>query len=107
MQHCLARSGTLEELFDEFAERPVASGSIAQIHKARLSEEGARGSEYPQGTVVAVKVLPAEPCPLPTWPPSTTACCYQACVVHVLIDMSCAHLHPYMEVGRYLGDAHW
>lgn len=49
-------SGTLEELFEEFAEQPVASGSIAQIHKARLSDEGARGSEYPPGTVVAVKV---------------------------------------------------
>lgn len=50
-------SGTLEELFEEFAEQPVASGSIAQIHKARLSDEGARGSEYPPGTVVAVKVI--------------------------------------------------
>lgn len=38
----------------------MASGSIAQIHKARLSEEGARGSEYPPGTVVAVKVLQAK-----------------------------------------------
>lgn len=54
---CCKRSGTLEELFEEFAEQPVASGSIAQIHKARLSIEGARGSEYPPGTVVAVKVL--------------------------------------------------
>ena len=54
---CGKCSGTLEELFEEFAEQPVASGSIAQIHKARLSVEGARGSEYPPGTVVAVKVL--------------------------------------------------
>ena len=54
---CGKCSGTLKELFEEFAEQPVASGSIAQIHKARLSVEGARGSEYPPGTVVAVKVL--------------------------------------------------
>lgn len=47
---------TLEEMFDDFAEKPVASGSIAQIHKARLSEGGAHNSDYPQGTTVAVKV---------------------------------------------------
>ena len=54
---CAICSGTLEELFEDFAEQPVASGSIAQIHKARLSDDGARGSEYPPGTVVAVKVM--------------------------------------------------
>ncbi|KAL0041617.1 hypothetical protein WJX79_009511 [Trebouxia sp. C0005] len=47
---------TLEEMFDDFAQKPVASGSIAQIHKARLSAGGAHNSEFPQGTTVAVKV---------------------------------------------------
>ena len=49
-------SRTLEEMFDEFAEKPVASGSIAQIHKACLSAGGAHNSEFPRGTTVAVKV---------------------------------------------------
>uniref|UniRef100_A0A7S0RBD2 ABC1 atypical kinase-like domain-containing protein n=1 Tax=Chlamydomonas leiostraca TaxID=1034604 RepID=A0A7S0RBD2_9CHLO len=47
----------LELLFDEFDDKPVASGSIAQIHRARLSPAGAsyvRG--VAPGTVVAVKV---------------------------------------------------
>ncbi len=43
-------------MFDDFAQKPVASGSIAQIHKARLSARGAHNSEFPQGTTVAVKV---------------------------------------------------
>lgn len=47
---------TLEDMFDDFAQKPVASGSIAQIHKARLSAGGAHNSEFPQGTTVAVKV---------------------------------------------------
>ena len=37
----------LEQVFSEFSERPVASASLAQVHKARLRESG----EY-----VAVKV---------------------------------------------------
>lgn len=32
----------LHVLFDEFEEAPIASGSIAQVHRAILSEEGAR-----------------------------------------------------------------
>ncbi len=52
----LCCSRTLEEMFDDFAQKPVASGSIAQIHKARLSVRGAHNSEFPQGTTVAVKV---------------------------------------------------
>ena len=43
-------------MFDDFAQKPVASGSIAQIHKARLSARGAHNSEFPKGTTVAVKV---------------------------------------------------
>ncbi|KAK9843517.1 hypothetical protein WJX81_006871 [Elliptochloris bilobata] len=46
----------LEELFDEFDPAPVASGSIAQVHRAVLSARGASGSCYQPGTVVAVKV---------------------------------------------------
>ena len=49
---------TLEQMFEDFAEKPVASGSIAQIHKARLSAGGAQDSDHPQGTTVAVKVRP-------------------------------------------------
>jgi len=52
----LCCSRTLEEMFDDFAQKPVASGSIAQIHKARLSAGGAHNSEFPKGTTVAVKV---------------------------------------------------
>jgi aarF domain-containing kinase len=37
--------GTIDEVFDQFDERPIASGSIAQIHKAVLC-----------GKVVAVKI---------------------------------------------------
>jgi aarF domain-containing kinase len=37
--------GTLKDVFDEFEERPIASGSIAQIHKAVL-----------RGKLVAVKI---------------------------------------------------
>ena len=48
---------TLEDMFADFAEKPVASGSIAQIHKAHLSASGAQNSDYPPGTTVAVKVL--------------------------------------------------
>ena len=43
-------------MFADFAEKPVASGSIAQIHKAHLSAGGAHSSDYPAGTPVAVKV---------------------------------------------------
>lgn len=39
----------LEELFDEFDAAPVASGSIAQVHRAVLSARGASGSCYKPG----------------------------------------------------------
>ena len=39
----------LEELFDEFDAAPVASGSIAQVHRAVLSARGASGSCYKSG----------------------------------------------------------
>ena len=46
----------LEELFDEFDAAPVASGSVAQVHRAVLSAAAAAGTGVPPGTVVAVKV---------------------------------------------------
>ncbi len=36
----------MTELFETFDEAPVASGSIAQIHRATLTPEGARGMRY-------------------------------------------------------------
>lgn len=46
----------LSYFFDEFEEQPVASGSIAQVHRAILSERGAAETGFPVGTMVAVKV---------------------------------------------------
>ena len=37
------------ELFDEFPEGPVASGSIGQVYKARLSAMGARNTGIDPG----------------------------------------------------------
>ncbi|MCO5606123.1 hypothetical protein L7F22_060310 [Adiantum nelumboides] len=45
----------LDEIFVEFDERPVASGSIAQVHKATLRTSGALGKQKGPMTV-AVKV---------------------------------------------------
>lgn len=47
---------TLVELFDEFEEQPVASGSIGQIHRASVSAVGSRLTGVKEGTTVAVKV---------------------------------------------------
>ncbi|KAK9817109.1 hypothetical protein WJX72_009682 [[Myrmecia] bisecta] len=46
----------LGDIFEEFDEAPVASGSIAQIHRGVLSTRGASGSCFAPGTRVAVKV---------------------------------------------------
>lgn len=46
----------LSVMFDWFEEHPVASGSIAQIHRATLSKRGAHNSNFLSGTLVAVKV---------------------------------------------------
>lgn len=51
----------MEDLFEWFEEEPCASGSIAQVHKAKLSEAGARkigssGKMASRDRVVAVKV---------------------------------------------------
>lgn len=40
---------SVEDLFDEFEERPVASGSIGQVHRARLSAKGARNTGIEAG----------------------------------------------------------
>jgi aarF domain-containing kinase len=44
----------IEEVFEEFSQNPIASGSIAQVHKAKLRNS----SEFPQvqNKYVAVKV---------------------------------------------------
>jgi len=54
VQNSFGRS--IEYLFDEFEHEPVASGSIAQVHRAVLSEAGAGETGMPPGMVVAVKV---------------------------------------------------
>jgi aarF domain-containing kinase len=48
----------MEDMFEDFEEEPCASGSIAQVHKAKLSEEGAKRlhMENSQSQTVAVKV---------------------------------------------------
>lgn len=46
----------IDALFQSFDREPIASGSIGQVHLARLSEEGARGTGCTPGTTVAVKV---------------------------------------------------
>eukprot|EP00879_Flechtneria_rotunda_P001028 GHRR01001165.1.p1 GENE.GHRR01001165.1~~GHRR01001165.1.p1 ORF type:complete len:760 (+),score=252.82 GHRR01001165.1:251-2530(+) len=46
----------LRELFSSWEEYPIASGSIAQIHRARLSPQAAASCGVPAGTLVAVKV---------------------------------------------------
>ena len=46
----------MEDLFDGFENEPVASGSIGQIYRCKLSDVGARLTGIDRGTVVAVKV---------------------------------------------------
>lgn len=45
------------ELFDEFPEEPVASGSIGQVYKARLSAMGARNTGIDPGAPLQAKGL--------------------------------------------------
>ena len=45
LEHELGRK--IEDVFSEFSETPVASASLAQVHKAKLRENG---------DIVAVKV---------------------------------------------------
>ena len=44
------------ELFEWIERAPVASGSIGQVHRARLSAKGALLAGRPEGSLVAVKV---------------------------------------------------
>lgn len=46
----------MDDIFSDFEQTPVASGSIAQVHRAVLNDGGAFGSKFKAGTVVAVKV---------------------------------------------------
>ncbi len=46
----------LTELFDYIDYQPIASGSIGQIHRARLSYKGAALTGFETGQLVAVKV---------------------------------------------------
>jgi aarF domain-containing kinase len=46
----------LRELFSAWESQPIASGSIAQIHRARLSPQAAASCGVASGTLVAVKV---------------------------------------------------
>ncbi|KAL0049468.1 hypothetical protein WJX82_003073 [Trebouxia sp. C0006] len=48
--------GSVDELFQQFDEQPVASGSMAQVYKARLSHKGALHTGMHAGNEVAVKV---------------------------------------------------
>lgn len=48
---------SLEKLFDEFDEHPIASGSIGQVHRAVLGLAGSAITGVPVGTQVAVKVI--------------------------------------------------
>ena len=51
-----AFGGPLSTVFETFDLEPVASGSVAQVHRATLSEAGARAAGAKRGEVVAVKV---------------------------------------------------
>lgn len=46
----------LEEVFDSIETVPVASGSIGQIHRAKLSRKGSAITGCRPGQIVAVKV---------------------------------------------------
>ncbi|CAL8470433.1 g9975 [Coccomyxa elongata] len=57
-RHTIQRAfdASVDDLFDEFENIPVASGSIGQVYRAKLSAKGARNTGIDAGTVVAVKV---------------------------------------------------
>lgn len=51
----------LSDIFVSFDDKPVASGSIAQIHRARLNPEFAKRANMKPNSYVAVKVRPRLP----------------------------------------------
>jgi len=55
----------VSELFDQFEEEPVASGTIGQIHRATLGPRGARNTGCPVGASPLAK------------PASRTHCCHR------------------------------
>ena len=59
IEHAFKRD--MDDIFADFEVAPVASGSIAQVHRGVLNTGGAFGSTFKPGTVVAVKVHPL-PC---------------------------------------------
>lgn len=50
-QHAIQRAfdASVEDLFDEFENIPVASGSIGQVYRAKLSAKGARNTGIDAG----------------------------------------------------------
>lgn len=53
-----AFSQSMEELFEDFQVEPVASGSIGQVYKARLSEEAAAYAGLRSGEACKSKNMP-------------------------------------------------
>ena len=49
----------MEELFEEFEEVPVASGSIGQVYQAKLSAKGARNTGIDPGAASPRTCSPA------------------------------------------------
>ena len=48
----------MEELFEEFEEVPVASGSIGQVYQAKLSAKGARNTGIDPGSAFRASCSP-------------------------------------------------
>ena len=48
----------VDVMFDSFEDEPLASGSIGQVHKAKLSPVGATVTGVEEHTQVAIKALP-------------------------------------------------
>ena len=82
-----ALGASVEELFEEFEEQPVASGSIGQVYQAKLSAKGARNTGIDPGGPRPLTPCMLQPCQL-TRPPAGSArafsgrhcaCCKSPC----------------------------